>query len=224
MVSLSNRVPLSARVEEDVRDAFREYTHEVKGQVRGEFGRLVERAMREYMERDRLARLDERLEQIEERQDEILHLLRNEDVPVQTDRTHSHTDRVANLDNLEPQVRKGVKSTLEHLPDKVSESDFEQAVHKAGRTDPRTVEKYEKLLESRGILLPDPRTSSEYKWFSSPMKFALVCEQNRGLSAEDIAELIDSLEAFGKFSAEEYRDALPDSMVEDNDLKIDEAF
>jgi len=224
VVSLSNRVPLSARVDEDVRDAFREYTNEVKGQVRGEFGRLVERAMREYMERDRLSRLDEQLEQIEERQNEILHLLRNEDAPAQTDRTHSHTDRVANLDNLEPKVRKGVKSTLEHLPDKVSESDFEQAVHKAGRTDPRTVEKYKKLLESRGILLPDPRTSSEYKWFSSPRKFALVCEQNRGLSAEDVAELIDSLEAFGKFSAKEYRDALPDSMAERDDLKIDEAF
>ncbi|UPV99934.1 hypothetical protein M0R88_15635 [Halorussus gelatinilyticus] len=180
--------------------------------------------MQEYMERDRLARLDERLERIEEQQDELLHLLRNEAAPAQTDRTHSHTDRLANLDDLEPQVRQGVKSTIEHLPDNVSESDFEQAVHKAGRTDPRTVEKYKNLLESRGILLPDPRTSSDYKWFSSPRKFALVCEQDPDLSAENIAELVDSLETLGKFSVKEYRDALPDSMADGDDLKIDEAF
>lgn len=86
------------------------------------------------------------------------------------------------------------------------------------------MKKYREVLESHGILLPDPRKSSEYRWFSSATKFAIVCEQNDGLSTQDVAELVDWLDHQGRFSVEEYRDALPDEMAERTDLKIDDAF
>lgn len=218
MVSVGERIPLNVRVDEEVRDAFREFTHDKRGKIRGEMGRLVENAMVEYMDEDRYTR-------IEEGQTELLDLLRDEVLPrLPDEELHTHTKHFADLEDLEPQVRKGVAATLDSLPEgEVLPSDVKQAVYSAGRTDDRTVRKYREILEARGILLPDPRRPErEDAWIHGATRFALICETNDEVGSEYLDALLGRLEGDGRFSTKAYRDALPDDFAEGRPLKIDE--
>jgi len=218
VVEVGERVPLNVRVDEEVRDEFREFTHDKKGKIRGEMGRLVEKAMLEYMDRDRFTR-------IEEGQEELLDLLQNEVLPRLPDEAvHTHTKHFEDLEGLEPQVQANVAETLDNLPEgEVRPSDVKQAVYSAGLSDDRTVKKYREILESRGLLLPDPRTPNRDDcWIHEATRFALICETNDEVNPEYLDHLLGSLEESRRFSTKAYRDALPDDYADGRPLKIDE--
>ncbi|MDL0135225.1 hypothetical protein, partial [Halobacterium salinarum] len=139
-----------------MQEQFREFTREAKGQTRGELGRLVERALIEYMDNSRLARIEARIEEVERQQGEILRVLEEESGTLSGNSGHAHTDSGERFDHLNQQVRGRILQTIEHLPEgQVTESQLKQAVYSAGQTDDRTVDKYKRILESEGVLLPE---------------------------------------------------------------------
>ncbi|MFC4540824.1 hypothetical protein ACFO5R_02635 [Halosolutus amylolyticus] len=221
---MGEREPLCVRVDETVQEQFRNFTLETKGRIHGEMGRLVERAMKEYMNRDRSARIEEQLEQMNSRQQKMLELMNNSaSLSSHDEAAHSHSTDVGAFTDLEPQVRKGIEKTLASLPEgEVDHSDIERAVHSAGRTDPRTVKKYRKVLESRGVLLPHPLKADEDMWIHGLRQFAVLCEASDDVTVGRLNFLLGDLEKAGVISEEDYRDALPDDFVEGRALKIDQ--
>lgn len=215
---MGDRVPLNVRVDEETKEKLREFTHDKTGQIRGEMGRLTDTALNEYMDRDRYARMEERLGDLED-------LIQNEVLPrLPDEELHTHTKHYGEFESLDPQVREGVTATLDNLSEgEVRPSDVKQAVYSAGRTDDRTVRRYREILESRGILLPHPRKPNrDDVWIHGATKFALICEANDEVGPAHLDALLGKLEEEGRFSTKSYRDALPDEYAEDRPLKIDE--
>lgn len=62
---MGDRVAMTAKVDEDVKEQFTEFVIDTKGQKYGEMGRMLERAMQEYMDNDRLARVEAQLDEIQ---------------------------------------------------------------------------------------------------------------------------------------------------------------
>jgi len=215
VVSVPERQPVSVSVDPEVWTAFKQFVVDRHGKKRGELGREVENALNEYIERDRLARIEERLESIEQQQSEVLGRL-----PERTE--HTHTNRFADFEDLPPQTRKGVKGLLTNLPEgEVGPSDVKQAAmsEPASRGDDRTIKKYREILESRGILLPHPVEAGEM-WVHGERRFALMCESREEVTPGQLDSLLGRLEAQGRFSAKAYRDALPEDYP--GPLKIDD--
>ena len=63
---MGERTTLSVKVDEDVANRFREFVQDKKGKLRGELGREVENAMREYMDNDRYERVEANQEETHE--------------------------------------------------------------------------------------------------------------------------------------------------------------
>jgi len=214
VVAVPEREPVSVSVDPEVWAAFREFVIEKHGKKRGELGREVENALSEYMDRGRYARIEERLEALEEGQNEVLARLPEK-------RLHTHAQRYADFEDLPPETRDGVKGLLANLEEgEVKPSDIKQAAmsEPASRGDDRTITKYREILESRGILLPHPTNPDA--WVHSGQRFALICESNEEVSPEKLDALLGQLEAEGRFSTKEYRDALPEDYP--RPLKVDE--
>jgi len=214
------REPVSVSVDPKVWAAFREFVIEKHGKKRGELGREVENALSEYMDRGRYARIEERLEALEEGQNEVLARLPEK-------RLHTHAQRYAAFEDLPPETRDGVKGLLANLEEgEVKPSDIKQAAmsEPASRGDDRTITKYREILESRGILLPHPVKAGDQNdsdaWVHGRQKFATFCEGNDEVSPEKVDWLLGELEAEGRFSTKKYRDALPEDYP--RPLKIDE--
>jgi len=81
---MGERESFSVKVDADVASAFREYVQDAKGKLRGELGREVENAMREYMDNDRYTRIERDVEETHEKLDRILATLGDSDT------THTH--------------------------------------------------------------------------------------------------------------------------------------
>ena len=215
VVVMSDRPPFNVRIDKDVQDRFRKFVKETTGQVHGEMGRTAERALCEYMDQDRYARIESSLQEI------IDHLEEKEATP-SDEPGHAHTAPSSPFERLDPSLRRNIQATLAALEKgEVTKERFERAVHQAGKTDPRTVNKYRRLLESHGILLPHPLRSQADEWVYGARKFAIMCENNEQVTPDDLDRLLGALEADGRFSEEIYRDALPDDFGASTALKID---
>jgi len=216
VVRVPDRESRTVKVDPDVWAAFREFVQDSHGRIRGELGREVENALSEYIDRDRYARVEERLEALEQGQQDILTRLPEE-------RLHTHTRHFADFEDLNPQTREGVQGLLENLEQgEVYPSDIKQAAmsEPASRGDDRTITKYREILESRGILLPHPVESDALIY--GEKRFALICESNSEVTPEDLDALLGHLEAAGRFSTKAYRDALPNDYADGQPLKVDE--
>lgn len=228
------RTPFGVRIDVDLQHRIRTHADEIDEKLYRE----VENALEEYLDRDRYARIEEELRTLRE-------LIENESALSVEDGTHTHTDRDRNdssydinpdldddwLDNLDPDLQNGLMTTWKNIikigeaktrtSDVIDQSEFKRAVHQAGRVDDRTVENYKQLFTSNGWLLPHPIERDGEKWVCGPGKFAYLCENAPEVSPEIVVELVDKLEMDGKISAAEYREALADDYIENNELKID---
>lgn len=150
VVSVGEREPLNTRVDVEVRQQFREFTEEKKGKVRGEMGRLVERAMLEYMDRDRYARVEEKLDEV------LARLSEDGNTRTQTDGGQSPT--MQRLHEIADRLR----SSNEHV---VEDHEVEQMIVEVAGGDDRTVEKYRERLKNQGLLYQHPHSRN---WFFEP--------------------------------------------------------
>lgn len=132
---MGERVAMTAKVDEDVKERFTEFVIEAKGQKYGEMGRMLERAMVEYMDNDRLARVESQLDEIQ------AHLESEKD-----ESKKAHPGR---------SVRERENSIISALIDEdtlqVHRNDFEKEIRRHDLTADQTVKKYIKNITDRPV-------------------------------------------------------------------------
>lgn len=154
---MTHRVPLNARVDEAVIAKFRDYVMETKGRIKGEMGREVERALREYMDCDRYTR-------IEANQDEMRTQL-EELARSHGGGTHAHTNTkgsptVERTHDIAERLQREAKGVHPNVPEEA----VDRAITDIGGGDPRTIEKYKTNLKNRHLVFEHPMEGHDYWW------------------------------------------------------------
>ena len=141
---MTQRKPLNTRVDEDVISDFRDFTHEKKGKIRGEMGRLVERALIEYMDTDRQARLEHDHERIEKKLDTVLATL--------SERPTTHTHKGHASPTTVTEKAETVAAKIRDMGNTVFPvADVEKAIKDVAGADDRTLDKYKAEIKDVGV-------------------------------------------------------------------------
>lgn len=136
---MSDRVQVGARVDRDTYQRFKAYVQEQKGRVRGELGRQLEKAMVEYMDNDRAARIERKVDTLLER----------------SDTAHTHTASAT--------VSEKATLVAERLPTDrtvIPADAVESAIEAVAGADPRTIAKYERQLKRQELAYEHPSDSN----------------------------------------------------------------
>jgi len=190
---MTDRVPLNTRVDEDVISDFREFTHDRKGKIRGEMGRLVERAMIEYMDHDRQARLEDGQEEMLDRLDRLTAALS------EGNGTHTHKGGVSPTTVSEKSEIIASKVREEH-DRALHVRDLNRAIKSVAGGDDRTLAKYHDQLRDGRLVYSHPSEGSDV-WFIDPATWAEVVENYVDNTLD--ADLSDILNPYG-MRIEEY--------------------
>lgn len=216
---MGERRPLNVRVDEDVITNFREYTYESKGQIRGEMGRLVEAAMIEYMDNDRSARIEQKVDDLPE---QIVDAL-SEELLERERRTSQSTDTDDSTPQLGNKTQESLTRISAEIPDNtaISEAMVETAVENNAGASYKTLQKYKRLLKKNGHIFEHPVEPD--KFVTSSRTLAVICEQNEQIKPPDVHEIISRYEDF--FDDKEwYLKHLPNRLVKRSDLKAAKVY
>lgn len=137
---------MTAKVDEDVKERFTEFVIETKGQKYGEMGRMLERAMEEYMDNDRLARVESQL-------DEIQAHLESE----KTESKNTHAGR-----SVRERENSIISDLLHEEKMQVHRRDIEKVIEQHDLTSDQTVKKYIQNITDRPVFEPT-RTPSVWE-------------------------------------------------------------
>lgn len=206
------RVTFTVKVDEGVANDFREYVQETKGQIRGELGRETENALREYMDNDRLTRVENRLDDIP---DEVAAAVVRE---LEAKKKNSADSSSDGSDGPSTTTERRLNEIASRLPPNttVSAEMLETPIENVAGSSRDTIRKYKRLLQTHGHIIRHPNDSVE-EFFTSKRTFALFCENEPRMSAELIESVNERLvDVFGDGW---YLDALPDDYIAGNDLK-----
>lgn len=140
---MAERVAMTAKVDEDVKERFTEFVIETKGQKYGEMGRMLENAMKEYMDNDRLARVESQL-------DEIQAQLESE----KTERKNTHAGR--SVRDREDAI---ITELIGPETKQVHRNDLEKVIRQHDLTADKTIKKYIQNITDRPVFSPS-RTPS----------------------------------------------------------------
>lgn len=135
---MAERVNVQVKIDRDVWEAFQSFVVETHGQKYGNLGREAENALSEYIDRDRYARIEERLDEIADHLDGF-------------DGTHTRTPN-------------GTAEWREWIAEKLGESgrtvipddDVRRVIERGPGADDRTVEKYKEQLKRHGLAYEHP--------------------------------------------------------------------
>lgn len=141
VVTVGNTVSVNLRVNEDDWEAFKQFVVQTHGQKYGNLGREASNALSEYADNDRLARMESRLETIE------AYILEND-----SSHTHKGTDSVKKTERIAEKLQ---NIDREVIPT----DDVVRSIEDVAGGDGRTVEKYRRLLKSRGLAYEHPSDS-----------------------------------------------------------------
>lgn len=127
---------------------------------------LLRDAVLEYTDRDRAARLEGRVDDIDEKLDEVLAAL-------ESDTAHTHTPGTSPTNGSEASEKaRAIVSRLQSNHDDVMKADVvDRAIEDIAGIDDRTKKKYKKLFRKRGILFEHPGeppmwTTESQKWLN----------------------------------------------------------
>lgn len=194
---MGDRRKLNTRVDEDVISDFREFVQEKKGKVRGEMGREVERALIEYMDRDRYARIEEEQQAMNEKLDAALAALAEGG-------EHTHTGSATPQTQTEKAEQIG--AILNDSDAKVVPSeDVEEAIREVAGASTRTLRDYKELLKRKGHAYAHP-SSDSHVWTVDADVFANWTESH----VDDVpdAHLMEILEPY-PIGIDEYERRVP---------------
>jgi hypothetical protein len=130
-------VQINPHVTEETRDEFKEYVRENTGKVRGEFGRHVEKAMNEYMDNDRLSRVERKLDALLQKD--------SEERKTPSD-GQNRTDK--RLSEIEQKLNKEGAT--------FSQDTVERVIRNVAGHSDKTIKKYLQLLQDRHMIFPNP--------------------------------------------------------------------
>ena len=194
---MGDRRKLNTRVDEDVISDFREFVHEKKGKVRGEMGREVERALIEYMDRDRYARIEEEQRAMNDKLDAALAALAESG-------EHTHMERATPQTQTEKAEQ--IAAIINERNDTVFPTeDVEDAIREVAGASDRTLRDYKRLLKKRGHCYEHPNSDSEV-WTVDPDEFALWADSH--MEQVPDAHIMDVLEDY-PIDLDEYERRVP---------------
>lgn len=126
---------MTVKVDREVRENFEEFVKAEKGRKYGEMGRMAERALAEYMDNDRLARIDSRLDEIQ------AHLESEKEESKNTHPGKSVRDREESI----------ISSVIHEEKVQVHRRELEKAIKEHNLTAGKTIKKYIKNVTERDV-------------------------------------------------------------------------
>jgi hypothetical protein len=190
---MPDRESRSVRVDPDVWTAFREQIDEWDGENPGHVGYHVEEALKEYIDRDRYARIEDKLDSV------LGHVSDGGG-------THTHTPTATASDTVE---RAGDihRRVVDNHGTVIRDDDLVRAVEDIAGADDRTVRKYKGILKRRSLLFEHPAnspvwTADRQQWVSwvenhvdnDPTLSVLDVIDNYDITAERYDELVAKAE------------------------------
>lgn len=193
---MTERVPRTVKVDRETWDAFVAFVVDAHGSKRGNLGREFENALAEYMDRDRYARIESKVDEV---------LARLPDEP----RGHTHTP--SSVDQQASESVQKVRAIADrvysnHAP-VVRDADVERAIEDIAGGHKDTIAKYEELLRKRGLLWEHPDEHSPV-WTTDRKQWAQwVDNYEEGVPSVDLADLVGPYPVDGDEFAEIERGA-----------------
>lgn len=141
VVGVSKRVNVQVKIDEDVWGAFKSFVVEAHGQKYGNLGREAENALKEYVDQDRLTRVEENTNEILGRLDEI-----------GGSHTHKASETLAKVERIADRLHNIDRTVVPG--DKVT-----RAIERGPGGDDRTVRKYKRQLKRQALAYEHPSDS-----------------------------------------------------------------
>lgn len=217
---MTDRVQPGGRIDPDIKEQFKEYVRENTGGNKGDYSRLLERALVEYMDNDRGARIESKIDDVLDKLDEF------EPTPPTPSEEKSERERESATPSNDPlagfneRTKSSITAIANDLPDdaKIKEYALETAIEKNAGTSPKTIKKYKNLLKKTGLAMPNPLPDEDLI-YTGATRLALACENNDKITPAHIDSIVGQYaDALGD---NWYLDALPDDYVTTSELKYD---
>lgn len=112
---------------------------------------LLREAVREYLDRDRGARVEERLNRIEDQLATLTHTLGDDDA-----HTHKAKTGMKTASKATERAREIVRRLQSNHDVAMKNADVERAIEDIAGADDRTIRKYKELFRKRGLLFEHP--------------------------------------------------------------------
>lgn len=176
------------RIDESLRDEFKQDVKERRGGIKGHFRHEVENALRAYLEGAKGGDIEDRLRRLENTVEDI-----HENTAPASDGDGAKTKKDGNVSEVGPRRRKkldAIESQIEREAGdatKVHESVVNKAIEdNAGSSGP-TLRRYKQMLKQRRIAFANPAESAS-TWFVDEEVFVKVVESNFPHRNDDIAK------------------------------------
>lgn len=194
---MSDRRKLNCRVDEDVISDFREFVHEAHGKVRGELGREVENALREYMDHDRYARIEAEQQQMNDKLDAALAALAD-------DGSHTHT--ASATPQTQTEKAEQIAALIREQNNVVFPTDdVEDAIRQVAGASDRTLRDYKELLKRDGHCYAHPNSDS-HVWTVDVDRFVMWADAH--VDEVPDAQILDLIDEY-PLTLEEYEREVP---------------
>ena len=194
---MGDRRSVGWKIDEEVASDFREFVHEKKGKTRGELGRMAERALIEYMDNDRYARIEANQAETHELLNSVLGALSENST------THTHTADVKPMTVTEKRDLIAGKLRDREAPI-MPERDVVDAIESVAGGDDRTIRKYMDSLRRSGKAFDHPSSDST-AWTTDAEQFATWALAE--FESRPDASMRDILDAYA-MDVREYEDLL----------------
>jgi len=197
-------------VSEETADAFRDQVASMYGKVDGNQSQAGETAIREWLDKDRAARIESKLDDV---------LARLDETPDERERDSAVSSAGGK------RVQKRHNSIANDLPEKtwVSEDVVTRCIAEHAGDSADTLRKYKRRLKQYGDLIELPEGVGDPdgdRFATSPEVWAIRAENDRDIRPTHINHVIGDLEpALGEGW---YLDALPDEFIRHRDLCYDQ--
>ena len=182
---MSNRPKLNVRVDEDVISDFRDFVHDTHGKIRGKMGNEVENALREYMDHDRYARIEENQAETNRKLDAVLSSLAESG-------EHTHTTPAS--PQTQTQKAEQIAAVIRENNNTVFPAeDVEDAIRQVAGASDRTIRDYKRLLKKAGHCYEHPSSDSNV-WTTDREEFAMWADSH--IEQVPDAHIMDIIEAY----------------------------
>jgi hypothetical protein len=153
-----DREPHSIRLDPDLYSEFVGWVEDTEGKKRGEIGRHVENALKEYIDHGREARIEEKVDQV---------LARLDEQPV----THTHKQRGSETVEKVRRIQQRLTSNHGRI---IKSADVDRAIEDIAGADDRTIKKYYRMLKRRSLLFEHPGDSGV--WTADQERWVKWCD------------------------------------------------
>lgn len=217
---MTDRVHPGGRIDPEIKKEFKEYVQENSTGNKGDYSRLLERALVEYMDNDRGARIESKVDDVLDRLDEM-----ESPPPPQSEDTlererQSATSSNDPFDGYNTRTEETVAAIAADLEgsNSVNESMLETAIEDNAGASYKTLKKYKRLLKKRGMAIPHPNVDED-AFYVDRTALVLSCETGETVTPHDIDTLVGEYE--DELGEEWYLESLPEDYIAHNELDYD---